>query len=443
MRAAILHSPAGRFLYRHRALLLALALFSAYATAVPPSKTFGSHELEQIKDALALALVGIGLALRLAASGLRLERRDLQSPFHAANLVLLFGIFLMHGNFYVVALGAFICAAIHAVVRLGTRPEGMPWRTILRGGEPFHLGAALAREWPIIAASGCLLALTEAYEELGGGKAESLHHLIFGLSGVAVLVSAFVLAVELRRQRVRSGCRAIRRRAASSLGAGLLLDGRLRAAVPAPLHSPEIAGGRVGKRENETRWSAISTALESYEPRSILDVGCAEGWFLRRAADTFNCFGLGIDSYESRVMLGEAARLHGGDERVAIMKGKLKADDIRALPRFDAVICLSVLHWIIREEGLPAAQEFVRALLSRAERVLLFEIGEAEHFARRFSTLLPGDASGENFVRYLLATAGASNIRVIAESRDINDRKTRLLFAAEPPQATKRLTLVR
>ena len=265
MRAESLLSPAGRLLYRHRTLVLALALLSAYAVAVPPSETFGSHHFEQIKDVLALAFVAIGLTLRLVASGLRLERRELHSPFYAANLLVLFGIFLMHGNFYVVALGALACVAIYRIVRQAEgAPAQMPWEAIFNGSERFRLGVAIAKEWPIVAASVCLLVLTESYEELGGG-AVSLHHLIFGLSGVAVLIGAAALGVQLRREMALPiRLSRIRRRAASALGAALCLAGRLRASIPAPL---PLAGDRRGPHRKEGKRHAL--VRDSFRHRGL------------------------------------------------------------------------------------------------------------------------------------------------------------------------------
>ena len=64
------------------------------------------------------------------------------------------------------------------------------------------------------------------------------------------------------------------------------------------------------------------------EARSVLDVGCAEGWFLRRAAEDFGCFAIGIDGDDRRVSWARSRGSHDGVERVAVMKGKLSPEDI-------------------------------------------------------------------------------------------------------------------
>ena len=44
------------------------------------------------------------------------------------------------------------------------------------------------------------------------------------------------------------------------------------------------------------------------------------------------------------------------------MKAFLTPKDILALPSFDAVICTSVVHHVIRQNGLAVGEDFVRAL---------------------------------------------------------------------------------
>src|SRR5918996_5737622 len=48
-----------------------------------------------------------------------------------------------------------------------------------------------------------------------------------------------------------------------------------------PYEPVEIAGRQYdGLRQSESRWQAIASVLSSYEARSVLDIGCAEGWFI-------------------------------------------------------------------------------------------------------------------------------------------------------------------
>jgi hypothetical protein len=204
---------------------------------------------------------------------------------------------------------------------------------------------------------------------------------------------------------------------------------------PKRAYEPVEIGGRrfASKREAEGRWAAIAEAIRRYEARTILDVGCAEGWFLRRAAEDFGCFGLGVDAEDRRVLTGEIARLHDGVERVAVMKARLTPAEIRTLPACDIVLCLSVVHHVMRQGGRGAAEEFVQALATRARKALIFEMGTSEEKQLAWSSTLPEMPEGqEAFVRRLLEACGLREVRVIASTPGLHGDAPRLLFAAEP-----------
>ena len=237
------------------------------------------------------------------------------------------------------------------------------------------------------------------------------------------------------RQQALAG-RSIRMAAARAL-----LWQVFRIARPRRVYEPVEIGGRryQNKRDAELRWEAIAAAIRHYDARSVLDIGCAEGWFLRRAAEDFGCFAIGIDGDDRRVILGEVARLHDGVERVAVMKGRLTPEDIGRLPPCDIVLCLSVVHHVMRDGGMAAAEKFVRALATRATKALLFEIGTSDEKELKWTSALPGMPAGqEAFVRDLLGTCGLDNIRVIARSPGLQGDADRLLFAAEPAASAGR-----
>jgi len=185
-----------------------------------------------------------------------------------------------------------------------------------------------------------------------------------------------------------------------------------------------------GARDAKTRWEAIAPVLRRYDVRSVLDIGCAEGYFVRRAAKELGCFAVGVEASD-RGTLGALALLYARAERSSLMRAFVTAAELRRWPQFDAVICMSVVHHIMRAYDLEAAQDFIAACASRAARVLIFEMGSGEE--RAFEHALPAEARHQDiFVRALLEGAGLKNVRVIAETRAYHQGATRLLFAAEP-----------
>lgn len=198
-----------------------------------------------------------------------------------------------------------------------------------------------------------------------------------------------------------------------------------------PYEPLEIGGHRFqNARESETRWRAIAAILQEYGARNVLDVGCAEGWFVRRAADDLKCFALGIEASE-RVLVAELSRLHDQVERAAVMMATLDPSDLLALPKFDAVICTSVVHHVIRRGGFAAGRDFVHALGCRADKVLLFEMGTSAE--DDWQAILPQMAEGQEvFVRGFLHDCGILRVRLIARSKGFRAKDERLLFAGEP-----------
>jgi SAM-dependent methyltransferase len=194
----------------------------------------------------------------------------------------------------------------------------------------------------------------------------------------------------------------------------------------------EIGGRRLASRRAwEPRWNAIADEIRRYRAESVLDIGCAEAWFLRRAAEDLGCFAIGVDLSERRVAIGEIARLHDSVERLAVMKATLRPEDIVNLPACDVVLCLSVAHHIMKKDGLPAGERFVRAVATLPRKALIFETGGAERWGA-------SSPSPDAFVEGLLLRAGLTNIRVIARTPNPEGRYMRSLFVAEPaaPAAT-------
>lgn len=194
----------------------------------------------------------------------------------------------------------------------------------------------------------------------------------------------------------------------------------------------EIGGHkRKATREFEHRWDAVALVLTKYRVASVLDIGSAEGALVRRAAADLGCFALGVEATD-RLVAGELARLHDDIERVSAMRAMLSAEDVLRLPRFDAVVCLSVVHHIIRSQGLEGGRSFVRAMASRADKVFIFEIGTSEEPVGSAPRHLPAMPDGQEvFVREFLESCGLQNIVLVAETEGYAG-VSRRLFSAEP-----------
>ena len=214
-----------------------------------------------------------------------------------------------------------------------------------------------------------------------------------------------------------------------------LLSVAFRILRPRRLYEPVEIGGRryAEKREAELRWQGVAAAIRQYAAGNLLDIGCAEGWFLRRAAMEFGCFAIGVEADDRRVLLGEIARLHDGAARIAVLKATLTPEDIQKLPACDIVLCLSVLHHVIRRGGRAEAEKFLHAIATRTKKALLFEMGTSDETELAWTSELPQMPAGQQqFVEEMLGACGFLNVRVIASTPGLKGDVPRLLFAAEP-----------
>jgi SAM-dependent methyltransferase len=200
------------------------------------------------------------------------------------------------------------------------------------------------------------------------------------------------------------------------------------------LYEPVKINGRiyVGQRSSDDRWEAIAAELKANAAKNVLDIGCAEGWFVRRAATELGCYAVGVEASE-RLLGGEIARLHDKVENTAIMLSRASGDSLRKLPRFDVVICLSVVHHVIRRHGIGAARDFVQALASRAEKAVIFEMGTSDEADLKWRGLLEDMPSGqEAYVTQFLQTCGLRDVRLIASSPAFHGNASRLMFSCTP-----------
>ncbi|MGM0739552.1 MAG: hypothetical protein ACQETM_10390 [Bacteroidota bacterium] len=187
-----------------------------------------------------------------------------------------------------------------------------------------------------------------------------------------------------------------------------------------------------GKRNTDDRWTVIRDVLKEFEPDSVLDVGCAEGWILRSVNEEFDCFTLGIDGLSDRVLTGEIARLMDDIPFYSIMKKKLAPEDIRKLPKFDVIICLSLVHHIIKINGVDAGRDFVSALRERTNKAMVFEMGSSDEKLMKWHQDMPEMEHGQTrFMTTFLESCGLRNVRKVGEGASTKRDSYRVILVGE------------
>lgn len=196
----------GHFFFRNRDWAFPILIAAAFAIAIPPSETFGSRTAEDAKDVLAVIVAVAGLALRGLVIGQRYiarsgEKKTIQAdalftsgvfslcrnPLYTGNVMIVSGIFLMHGNIVVIGLGTGVFALIYRSIIAAEEdylhrifgpayaaycarvPRWLPDLTRLPAvmrAQPFKISRVFIVEYTNIGVTVIGLALAELYEKL-------------------------------------------------------------------------------------------------------------------------------------------------------------------------------------------------------------------------------------------------------------------------------------
>ena len=188
-----------------------------------------------------------------------------------------------------------------------------------------------------------------------------------------------------------------------------------------------------GRRDSEHRWSLIRREAEACGARSLLDIGCAEGYFTQRAARELGCFSLGVDFSTQKLTVAQNINTLERNEGVAFMYGHINVASLSCLPKFDIVLFLSVLHHVIRRQGVDYSRELLSAIRSKTRKVMLFDMGGKRRLLEPWGENLPN--TGEElsaWIGALLSSAGFSQVDLIGHAAAGKQGWPRLMFREIP-----------
>lgn len=119
--------------------------------------------------------------------------------------------------------------------------------------------------------------------------------------------------------------------------------------------------------DNEERWEYIKPVVENAE--SVIDIGCAEGFFTRRAAAT-DAFSLGFDYKQERI---ERARERADTiDGCGFMRWDIGSANVTQLPTVDVILFMTVHHHWEKAFGLDTAEWMFQVVMDRCD-VLVYE----------------------------------------------------------------------
>ena len=180
---------------------------------------------------------------------------------------------------------------------------------------------------------------------------------------------------------------------------------------PVRAHGRELAKG---ERQCTDRWRLLRAHLEQWKSRSLLDLGCAEGYFVRAAAE-HGCFALGVDADIRRLSVARAAASLDKIRGAGFIYADLSPPFLASLPSVDAVLFLSVLHHIMYEHGLEYARTMMAEVRRLTRHFLLFDMGQSNERHHEWSAMLPDMGPDPSiWIASFLVDCGFSTVEPIA-----------------------------
>jgi SAM-dependent methyltransferase len=194
----------------------------------------------------------------------------------------------------------------------------------------------------------------------------------------------------------------------------------------------------IGKRNNkrtvrecEDRWIIVEETLTATNAGNLLDLGCAEGYFVRQTAETGR-IAIGVDRDHNRLGLIEPARMFDRSKGSGFILGDIEPDLLKKLPKFDVVICFSVMHHILRQNSLEHAREVLAGIAAITNKAFLFDMGQSNETSTTWAEKIPsmGD-DPEGWIRDFLRVS-FREVETVGKTDAFRDPIARFVFRCKP-----------
>lgn len=199
------------------------------------------------------------------------------------------------------------------------------------------------------------------------------------------------------------------------------------------VYQPVFRGGRdvPGARETSTRWQAIRQVLDDTGAKSLVDLGCCEGYYVIQAARHGLPVCLGIDFDQRRIMTCVSQVVLYDVQHAGFMMASVDHELVRFLPKFDSVVFLSVLHHMMYQNGVDYCAELMGLIADRTQKVCFFEMGQSDEHTQSWAKDMPDmGADPHEWIASFLKDAGFSRVDKIGTTSSYGGETQRALFAA-------------
>ena len=188
-----------------------------------------------------------------------------------------------------------------------------------------------------------------------------------------------------------------------------------------------------GVRECEARWNAIAPVLAATGARSLVDLGCSEGFYVLRAARAGLPFSIGVDFDQRRMFTCTSQLVLQDLQHAGFLMAPVDETLLEGLPKFDAVIFLSVIHHMMYQQGVEYAQRILRRVAEKTGKVCFFEMGQSDEHKESWAKKMPDmGPDPHEWVRRFALENGFSKAEKISQASSFAGETSRALFALYP-----------
>lgn len=198
-----------------------------------------------------------------------------------------------------------------------------------------------------------------------------------------------------------------------------------------PYHPVRIGDTQIseGERSCADRWAIIEGEIRAANAVTMLDIGCAEGFFVEKAASVCGCLSLGVDGDVRRLSLAHASVLLNRVKGAGFIYADISPDLISRLPLSDLVLFQSVLHHIMYSQGIDYAREIMAALRTKVGKALIFDMGQSDETNNTWATSLPDMGPEPHlWIEEFLRSAGYTSVRKLGDTDSYRSATKRALF---------------
>jgi len=184
----------------------------------------------------------------------------------------------------------------------------------------------------------------------------------------------------------------------------------------------------VSMRDSADRADLIVERIKSIKG-SYLDIGSQLGYFVFRVSDR-NFFATGIECSKNPFLYSNSLKVINRKQNVDFINMCIDSRNVYNLPSYDVVSVLNVFHHFVYFYGYDQADEIMKEIANKTNKMMFFETGEYEEKGEYWSESL--DFMGHDTKTWIydyLKSLGFSEVVEIGEfGTHLNEHK-RTLYA--------------